>query len=389
MKTLAKTGAAIYVLAVSTGAPTLAATVRVPAEYPTIQEGIDATATGDTALVANGVYRECEITFDGKDIVLRSEQGPRFTIIDASGCSYCSCVRFDHGETEAAVLEGFTITGGPDGWVGGGAIFCESSSPTIAGCLLAGNVSWQLHGGYGAAILATISSSPTIVRCTVTANNADTPQGGGGLCSRYSSSVTVVRSIFWGNYGGDLIACDSLSTITALCCAVDPVGCGGEGQVEFLGESIFEDPRFCSPRPAGLFVADPEDFCLWGDSPCLPWNSPCGELIGALGIGCPAADAARPSADPLEERLALVGSGINGVHGKCTLTFSLPVDDRVRIAVYDVQGHLVDVLADGFRAAGTHQLVWSTGGLAARSGVYYALATTERERAVQPLVLIR
>ncbi|HMQ88797.1 MAG TPA: hypothetical protein PKB07_14480 [Flavilitoribacter sp.] len=48
-----------------------AQTIRIPADYPTIQAGIDHAAAGDTVLVSPGVYSE-NLNFNGLDIVLAS-----------------------------------------------------------------------------------------------------------------------------------------------------------------------------------------------------------------------------------------------------------------------------------------------------------------------------
>ena len=62
--------------------------VRVPADQPTIQAGLDAADNGDTVLVADGIYTSDgnrDIDFPCKNIVLKSENGPLTTIIDCEG----------------------------------------------------------------------------------------------------------------------------------------------------------------------------------------------------------------------------------------------------------------------------------------------------------------
>src|SRR5262249_31316089 len=60
-----------------------AATINVPADYPTIQAAIDAAVNGDEILVAPGTYVE-SIDFKGKTITVRSSGGPDLTTIDGS-----------------------------------------------------------------------------------------------------------------------------------------------------------------------------------------------------------------------------------------------------------------------------------------------------------------
>ena len=108
--------------------------INIPADYPTIQEGIDASADGDTVLVNPGTYFE-NINFNGHNIVLGSlflTSGDTSyigqTVID--GDSAGSVVTFESGEDSTTLIIGFSITNGRADR--GGGIFCSHSSPTIS-----------------------------------------------------------------------------------------------------------------------------------------------------------------------------------------------------------------------------------------------------------------
>ena len=93
-----------------------AVTINVPADQPTIQDGINVSADGDIVLVQPGTYVE-NINFEGKAIILASlfhtTQDTSYisqTIID--GNQNGTVVTFENNEDNSTSLIGFTITNG-------------------------------------------------------------------------------------------------------------------------------------------------------------------------------------------------------------------------------------------------------------------------------------
>lgn len=175
--------------------------IEVPDEQPTIQEGIDAAAEGDTVLVSAGHYEEI-ISFKGKNILVTSgflfEEDPSLidsTIIDGSFLKdddTTSVVRFVSGEGTGAMLAGFTITGG-QGTVGihgsrkkGGGIFVADASPTIKFNIIKENQAFEGGGIY-------LFFSDSEVERNIIARNSATL--GGGIMTRRSTGMIVNNTI--------------------------------------------------------------------------------------------------------------------------------------------------------------------------------------------------
>ena len=248
-----------------------AATIHVPDEYTTIQDGIDASVDGDTVLVADGTYYgegNRFIRYKSKAITVMSENGPESTVIDCERESAGFYFFFDDLE---ARLEGITIQNGEDSSSGGG-IYCSSGSPVIANCIITNN---SVPGGYdsrGGGICCLAESSPIIMDCIISGNYSD-DLGGGLYCD---STPTVMNSIFIGNfswgYGGGICCTDSI-WITNCLIIENSNNAFGAGLFSWWANPVIEQCtiayNFTTDGGGGVSGQDMviANSILWGNSP--------------------------------------------------------------------------------------------------------------------------
>jgi hypothetical protein len=189
----------------------LASTINVPANQPTIQAGINAAKNGDTVLVAPGTYFE-NINFMGKSINVKSSGGAKVTIID--GGHFTSVVTFNTGEGLKSLLKGFTIQHGNASFDGGG-ILISNASPTITGNVISNNVSCEGGG------IRLLSSAALIQGNTISNNTLSNCTGGdGGGISVGGAAATggpqimgnVIENNTSSGDGGGLILNGAVST---------------------------------------------------------------------------------------------------------------------------------------------------------------------------------
>lgn len=162
-----------------------AATIRVPAQQPTIQAGIAAAAAGDTVLVAPGRYLVHDLALRS-GVTLRGDlDGSNDVTLDGRQLGRV----VDCNNVQDVVLEGLVITGGQRlaGWFddAGAGVRCVDARVRLSDCRIEGNRA-SIGGGLGLQ-----RATVVVERCVISDNHAQhaTWTGGGGIWSRNSTGV--------------------------------------------------------------------------------------------------------------------------------------------------------------------------------------------------------
>jgi len=187
------------------GAPDVGEVLLVPSEYPSIQAAIDSASDDATVLVSPGTYME-NINFNGKNIVVKTTDGADSTIIDGN---QAGCVVTISSSTDAAHLEGFTISNGQAS-TGGGVYIDGSSTVFLRDLVIKENISTGQGGG-----VYIDSSDVELNNVIITENHA--MGDGGGLFIYNNSNVDFTECFITNNLcdddGGGLKIHNSCSVI--------------------------------------------------------------------------------------------------------------------------------------------------------------------------------
>lgn len=200
-------------------------TIKVPEDFPRVQQAIESAKDGDTIIVDPGIYEE-ELNFRGKSITVRSTapNDPETVQQTVLQGSEQPTVMFNSGESALASLEGFTILNSGQQ---AGVQISHGSEPTIkfnhmmditspdgavsiekAGSpLIFGNRIQNNQGGG----IKIFYSSPVVENNQITGNSSEI---GGGI-NAYLSSPVIRGNILRENYSqgiGSAIQIEHYST---------------------------------------------------------------------------------------------------------------------------------------------------------------------------------
>ena len=264
--------------------------INIPADQPTIQEGINVSVDSDTILVQPNTYYE-NINYNGKNITIASlfltNQDTTFisqTIID--GNENGAVVIFENNENYIASIIGFTLRNGSGNEVDwgtpyepwlvylGGAVYCAESSPIISSLKILNN-----NAEYGGAIYLTNSnavlhslnivnnesndgggihissdygdpSEPLITNCIISNNLVDF--GGGGIWCNYSNPTFTNCQIInnqtdggQSTIGGGIVFTNSNPFLSACRITGNSSGHLGGGIYSYDSEISFDDVNRC------------------------------------------------------------------------------------------------------------------------------------------------
>ena len=252
--------------------------------FDAVQEAIDAAISGDTVLLADGVYAgygNKNLQFRGRQITVTSATGPTNCIINCQDAGRAFFI--GRRATPDIHIDGLTLTNGAISI--GGAIYSEEGAPTITNCIIVGNASWYSGGASGggiylgassalvcnclivgntgtrgAGLTCTYQASPLIVNCTITGNRAD--DAGGGIACGNACTPTIVNTVLWDNVAEDGPQLRVIGEGTAATVAYSDVA-GGQADVH-VGElatliwadgNLDADPRFRG-GPGGVWTAE-------------------------------------------------------------------------------------------------------------------------------------
>ncbi len=248
------------------------ATINIPADQPTIQDGINSAYDLDTVLVAPGTYIE-NLDLLGKEIVLLSSGGYSSTILIPANGNY-NTIYIANGEGPGTIVQGFKILGGYSQYT---IVIGNGASPTIEFNKLVPSVKAEMPTGG----IIYCGNTDAVIRNNIFSDNL------GGPCITISSSAANAKilnntfdnniscinsliSVF--NYGGTILNNIFMNSLTY----------GISGMVETIDYNIFWNNQYnyTNYASAGAHdtitdpMVDANTYNLLPYSPCIDAGNP-------------------------------------------------------------------------------------------------------------------
>jgi len=399
-------------------------------DAPTIQAAIDAAESGDTILLAPGLYRDevtrsvkggstTAVAFLKRGVALVGED-PFTTFIDGEEHHHCLV-----GENldEDTMLRGITLLHGdaldPSSAAGrsGGGLLLYESSPQLREIRFVGCNS--LDGGGGLRVVEPYGDDPlrvhgcAFVYCwsagrgggaeLVALDDADVTGNtfAGNFSEVHGGGIAVIglearieNNVWWlscAHGTGGSIWCEDADVGVScnvfwenipeideedLECEI-PIGAGE-------GANVVADPRFCE--------VEAEDFSIHAQSPAAEKNSGGCGLVGAYGPKCGVgprhAFRSSTALDPADAPGLRVRVSPNPASGEVQLAVTGEAAVDARLDVFDLQGRRVRC----FEGAVGASPVWDgcdESGARVVAGVYFVRASAGRESALARVVVLR
>ncbi len=297
---------------------------HVPADYPTIQAGINAADVGDTVIVAPGIYTPPANGYSlrASIVVAGVRHAPESVVIDCGGsargfravnlasgcgiagltirnalgeggalyslsssivvedCRFESCTSSEHGpvvvESRWARFSRCVFIGNQAGQRGG-AIYSKRCELYLTDCAFLNN----RCGWGGGALFATNDAAVQVYGCSFVGNGSAWAWGD-AIESR--APLRLVDTLIAFSTDGPAVRVTEAALVLGVTCCNIFGNAGGDWDgflTDYLGQpgNISADPQLCGVPGSG-------NLYLQSDSPCLPANNDCGSLIGAFGQGC-------------------------------------------------------------------------------------------------------
>jgi hypothetical protein len=213
----------------------------VPDDFPTIQAAIDASGTGDTIYIRQGVYHE-NLHIYGKELYISSffttqnNDNIFNTVIDGNSLDMGI---FVNECADTITIRGLTVTNGlgssgagvciyrsnakimdmlikdnstsPMSPLGGGGLYVKNAYAYIKNVEISGNYSFDFGGGLSVRFNGRVEGTNVTICNNLVSGGGHSK--GGGIYVDHNSSLTLSRSVITGNrclyYGGGIAVADT------------------------------------------------------------------------------------------------------------------------------------------------------------------------------------